>query len=210
MRRNPRTLTLSGLALTAALALAACGSDEDADTPSAPTSTAADEAASTQTQAAAHTEADVSFASEMIPHHAQAIQMADMALAADGTTLTELAEQIKAAQAPEIETMSQWLTGWGEKVPDASSMSSMDMGSMDMGSMMSQEDMDSLMQMQGGGFDVIWLQMMIEHHEGAIEMAKTELAQGQYPEATALAEQIITAQQAEIEQMQKMTDSLDG
>ncbi len=210
MKRNTRTLTLPGLALTTVLTLAACGSDEDAVTPSAQESTAADVAATTQTQAAANNEADVTFASEMIPHHAQAIQMADMALASDGTTLTELAEQIKAAQAPEITTMSQWLTGWGENVPDDSGMGSMDMDSMDMGSMMSQEDMDSLMQMQGGGFDAMWLKMMIEHHEGAIEMAQTEVADGQYPDAKALAEQIITAQQAQIEQMQEMSDSLTG
>jgi uncharacterized protein (DUF305 family) len=206
MKRNTRTLTLPGLALTTVLTLAACGSDEDAVTPSAQESTAA----TTQTQAAANNEADVTFASEMIPHHAQAIQMADMALASDGTTLTELAEQIKAAQAPEITTMSQWLTGWGENVPDDSGMGSMDMDSMDMGSMMSQEDMDSQMQMQGGGFDAMWLKMMIEHHEGAIEMAQTEVADGQYPDAKALAEQIITAQQAQIEQMQEMSDSLTG
>ncbi|MGI8948881.1 MAG: DUF305 domain-containing protein [Ornithinimicrobium sp.] len=206
MKRNTRTSTLSGLALVAVLTLAACSSEEDAVTPSAPESSAADEAATTQTQvAAAHNEADVTFATEMIPHHYQAIQMADMALAADDTTLTALAEQIKAAQAPEIETMSQWLTSWGEEVPDGSAM-----GSMDMGGMMSQEDMDSLMQMQGGGFDAMWLQMMIEHHQGAIEMAQTEVAQGQQPDATALAEQIITAQQAEIEQMQEMSDSLTG
>lgn len=210
MKRNTRTLALPGLALTAVLTLAACGNDEDAVPPSAQESTATDEAAATQTQAAANNDADVTFATQMIPHHAQAIQMADMALASDGTTLTELAEQIKAAQAPEIETMSQWLTGWGEEVPDGADMGSMDMGSMDMGGMMSQDDMDSLMQMQGGGFDAMWLQMMIEHHEGAIEMAQTEVAQGQYPDATALAEQIITAQQAEIEQMQDMSDSLTG
>lgn len=208
MKRNTRTLALPGLALTAVLTLAACGNDEDAVPPSAQESTATDEAAATQTQAAANNDADVTFATQMIPHHAQAIQMADMALASDGTTLTELAEQIKAAQAPEIETMSQWLAGWGEEVPDGADMGSMDMGSMDMGGMMSQDDMDSLMQMQGGGFDAMWLQMMIEHHEGAIEMAQTEVAQGQYPDATALAEQIITAQQAEIEQMQDMSDSL--
>lgn len=203
MKRNTRMLTLPGLALSAVLALAACGSDEDAATPTSQESTAADAAA--QSEAATHNDADVTFASEMIPHHNQAIEMADMALAADDTTLTELAGQIKAAQAPEIETMSQWLTGWGEEVPDGSAM-----GSMDMGGMMSQEDMDSLMQLQGGGFDAMWLQMMIEHHQGAIEMAQSEGAQGEYPDAMALAEQIITAQQAEIEQMQEMSDSLTG
>lgn len=203
MKRNARTSTLSGLALAAVLSVAACGSDEDAATPAAPGSATTDQAATTQTEDAAHNEADVTFASEMIPHHAQAIQMAEVALGQDDTTLTALAEQIKAAQGPEIETLSQWLTSWGEEVPDRSGM-----GSMDMGGMMSQDDMDSLEMMRGSGFDTMWLQMMIEHHNGAIEMAQTEVAQGQHPDATALAEQIITAQQAEIEQMEEMLSSL--
>lgn len=203
MKRNARTSTLSGLALAAVLSVAACGSDEDAATPAAPGSATTDQAATTQTEDAAHNEADVTFASEMIPHHAQAIQMAEVALGQDDTTLTALAEQIKAAQGPEIETLSQWLTTWGEEVPDRSGM-----GSMDMGGMMSQDDMDSLEMMRGSGFDTMWLQMMIEHHNGAIEMAQTEVAQGQHPDATALAEQIITAQQAEIEQMEEMLSSL--
>ena len=64
-----------------------------------------------------HNQADVDFAKGMIPHHAQALQMSEQVLQRDDTTLTEFARQVEDAQRPEIETMTQWLTAWGEEVP---------------------------------------------------------------------------------------------
>ncbi len=65
--------------------------------------------------AADHNDADVSFAAGMVPHHQQAIEMSDIILAKQGIDqrVVDLANQIKAAQGPEIATMQQWLTGWG-------------------------------------------------------------------------------------------------
>ncbi len=200
MRNTRKTFRLAPLALAVALTVAACGSDEDSAPASADTSSTQEDSGTSE----AHNAADVSFAVDMIPHHRQAIQMADAVFSRENTTLGSLAEQIKAAQDPEIETMSQWLTTWGEEVPEGTG----GMGSMDMNTMMSSEDMDSLMRMDGTQFDAMWLRMMIEHHRGAIEMAEVELAEGEQPEVKELASSIIEAQQQEITTMEQMAQAL--
>ncbi|MFE6647007.1 DUF305 domain-containing protein [Nocardioides sp. NPDC057772] len=144
-------------------------------------------------------DSDVTFASEMIPHHRQAVEMAVLAeTRAKSSDVKELAAAIKDAQDPEIRTMSGWLTSWGEPVPE--DMSGMDMSS-SMPGMMSSDDMDKLSRAIADEFDQMFLTMMIEHHEGAIEMAKTEQADGTSPDAVALAKQIETAQTDEITTM---------
>ena len=198
-----RRFVFPTMLLSGALILGACGADEDATPPAGGESTSQD-----ASDVAQHNNADVDFAQGMIPHHAQAITMADMVLAQEDSTLTELAEQIKVAQQPEIDEMTQWLNAWGEEVPAADGH--LGMGGMDMDGMMSQDDLDMLMDMSGSGFDSMWLQMMIEHHEGAIEMAQEQVADGEYPDALDLAAQIISAQQSEIDQMRNMLESLDS
>ena len=153
---------------------------------------------------------DVGFAQGMIPHHAQAVEMADMALAnTKNSDVLSLARQIKAAQSPEIEKMTSWLKSWGQPVPSTAmgSMSGHDMSGMDnmmMDGMMSQADMDRLSTSTGTAFDRLWIELMIQHHEGAVKMAKTEVAGGKNPDAKALAQSIITGQQAEITAMQSL------
>ena len=73
-----------------------------------------------------------------------------------------------------------------------------------MSGMMSEERMDDLDQAQGSAFQDMWLEMMIEHHEGAIEMAEVQVEDGLSAEAIDLAEQIITSQTAEVETMQAL------
>lgn len=70
--------------------------------------------------------------------------------------------------------------------------------------MMSDEEMGQMRGMSGDGFDQMWLSMMIRHHEGAIEMAEQHQTEGQSSEALALGKEIITAQQAEIDEMRTM------
>lgn len=178
-----RTRISTVLGTVAAVALlAACGSDAG-------------------TTAQDHNAADVSFATEMIPHHRQALDMAEMASTrASSPDVAQLAEEIAGAQDPELETMSGWLEEWGEPVPEE--MSGMDMGGMP--GMMSEEQMQDLERSTGAAFDEMFLEMMIEHHTGAIQMAKTEQSEGQYPEAIELAEQIEEGQTAELETMQAL------
>ena len=198
-----RRAALGTTAVTAALVLAACGSDNGSDTGSGKTSASA----GAEDTAGAHNDQDVSFAQDMIPHHQQAIQMSRMAASqASSAEVKDLAARIEKAQDPEIETMSGWLESWGEDVP--SSMPGMDhgghSGSSDMPGMMDTEDMDELMAASGKGFDTMFLTMMVDHHEGAVEMATTEKDKGQYGPAKKLADDIITAQNAEIEEMNKL------
>ena len=186
--------TFALVAVTTGLLLSGCGgstSDAGHDGMTmAPTSVAA--------STAAFNDADVTFAQSMIPHHQQAVQMAALADGrAAGAEVKSLAGKIKAAQQPEIDTMNGWLTAWGRPA----AMSGM---SMTMPGMMSDADMDKLMNANGAAFDKQFLTMMISHHEGAIAMAQQEAAQGTNPDAVALAKKIITDQRAEITQMRQM------
>lgn len=78
------------------------------------------------------------------------------------------------------------------------------MGGMTMSGMMSQQQMDQLAGMHGDDFDQMWLQMMTEHHQGAIDMADQVAQTTTNPEVAALAADIVEAQQAEIATMQEM------
>lgn len=155
---------------------------------------------------------DVYFAQGMIPHHAQAVQMADMALGVTtNPEIKALAEQIKAAQSPEIEQMTTWLTDWDQSVPDPGAAMDDNMGhsgGMMMSGMMSAADMARLGNASGTDFDRMFLEMMIRHHQGAIEMAEQELADGKYQPTKDLAQAVITGQQAEIGEMNKLIAGL--
>ena len=203
MRTNRTTRALSALTLTATLALtaAACGNDDDSN------------ATSSEVSTTEHNDADVEFASNMLQHHAQALSMVDLT---QGRTLDpevqQLAEQIRDAQAPEIETFTDWLTDWDEEVPETMrdhSNAGHDMddmgGSMDeenMPGMMTSDDMGALEDASDAEFQTMWLEMMVEHHEGAVEMAKAEQGEGQYKPAVDLAGDIVESQSAEIETME--------
>lgn len=188
----PRTPTrLAALAAVVALGLAGCG---EATEPGA-----ADGAPNA---------ADVSFATGMIPHHAQALDM--VKLAEDRPLDPEvraLVDDIAAQQEPEIETMSEWLRSWGEDVPDADA-SMKEMGEMAMSDgedgMMTAKARRQLRFAPDPAFEDMWLGMMTVHHQGAVAMAETEIAEGSDPDAIALAERIRSTQTEEIDLMQEL------
>ncbi|MBT2440528.1 DUF305 domain-containing protein [Streptomyces sp. ISL-36] len=184
----------------AAVVLAACASDDgSAGHNGHSTSSPAASASASQGQ---HNAADVAFAKGMIPHHRQAIEMADLAPSrAESAEVKKLAEGIKKAQDPEIKTLSGWLTSWGEQVPAEGAM---DHSAHGMAGMMSAQEMEKLKSASGKAFDTAFMELMIKHHEGAVEMAKTEQAQGAFPEAKTMAQAIITSQSVEIAQMNKL------
>ncbi len=156
--------------------------------------------------AADHNAADVTFATDMIPHHQQAVQMAELATdRAASPEVLEVAEEIRGAQQPEIDTMSGWLEEWGEPVPD--DMGGMDGGSGGMGDMpgmLTDEQLADLEAADGAAFDEMFLEAMIDHHTGAIQMAQTEQEDGASPDAIALAEEIERAQTEEIDRMREL------
>lgn len=150
---------------------------------------------------AAHNEADIAFAQGMIPHHHQAIEMSDMALSQSARPeVKDLASRIKAAQEPEIAKLTGWLRDWGQSVQP-------EHGEHAGAGMMSDAEMTQLRAATGPEFDRMFLEGMIRHHEGAVSMAQEELDKGQFPEAQELARNIITAQQAEITEMQRLLQS---
>lgn len=163
------------------------------------------------THPATFNDSDVTFVSGMIPHHQQAVVMADWAVKrASDPRVQALAKRITAAQGPEIATMTSWLKAWGQPVPDAydpdSTHGGHAMEGMDMGSdgMMSAADMNALKRASGTAFDQTFLSQMIEHHEGAIEMAKVETRSGTNTSAVKLAGRIAKAQTAEIAEMKDL------
>jgi uncharacterized protein (DUF305 family) len=186
--------------------LAACGDDDDDAISGSTAVTETAGASPGDGVAAEHDDADVAFAQGMIPHHEQAIEMAQLAAgrAADPRVL-DLATRIEAAQGPEIELMQGWLDAWG--VATDETMAGMDHGG-DVSAMggMTEEEMTSLESATGAEFDAMFLEMMIRHHEGAVDMAETAIADGQNLEAIALAEAIVAAQEAEIAEMQTILD----
>lgn len=188
---------LAAAIAASALVLTAC-SDDGKSMAAHEGMTAGASPTSAPASSAVFNDADVMFAQMMIPHHEQAVEMADLAAtrAAD-SEVKELAEKIKEAQDPEIATMESWLREWGKPVPTGG------MGH-DMPGIMSEGDMKKLEAAKGAEFDKQFVTMMIAHHEGAIDMARTEEAKGANPEAKALAKTIVTTQQAEIDQMEQI------
>ena len=182
-----RTFSYFVLTIVAALTFAACGSNFDS---------------SSTASSAKFNDADVMFTQSMILHHQQAVEMAKMAQKHASTTeVKQLADEIEAAQGPEITTMTGWLKDWGKKAPK-DSMSGMDHGTMT--GMMSDDDMKKLSAATGPAFDKMFLTKMISHHSGAIEMAKSEQKDGRNKDAVALAKKIEAAQTTEMADMKKL------
>ncbi|GAA1047816.1 DUF305 domain-containing protein [Rothia amarae] len=233
-----RTLVLSTLAVASTLALAACGEatesgNTDATTSATSTATTTPETTSATTAtteadgeiSADHNDADIMFAQMMIPHHQQAVEMSEMLLAKEGipAQVVEFAQGVIDAQGPEIDRMNAMLEAWGQRpVTDSGGMDHGEMGGMDhgemggmdhgemggMSGMMSQEDMTALEEAQGTEAARLYLEQMTAHHEGAVDMARDEVADGQNPHAITLAEQVINDQEVEIAQMQQMLTDL--
>lgn len=199
-----KKFTLCAALLAAMSVLAACGNNDESSEP--------------ETQTAANGEefndADVEFATEMIQHHAQALAMVDLTMGRQlDPPVQQLAEDIREAQGPEIEQMTTWLTDWDQPIPEtmrnhanAHGDGEMDMDS-EMPGMMSAEKMAELEAAKGTEFQRMWLEMMIEHHRGAIEMAQTEQSAGKHADAVELAENIESAQQDEISTMESLLGS---
>lgn len=210
-----RRSALTGTVLLSALVLTACGaggSDGPVSTP-AGSGSASSTASYGPVASGPHTAVDVRFATGMIPHHAQAVEMAILAgTQATNPAVQQLATAIKGAQASEISAMKGWLAGWGEKIPNGSpeAMSGTDGSGMhsSMNGMMSGDQMQQLSKARGATFDRLWVKQMTEHHLGAVQMAKIELSQGANPDAQALATKIIKTQSAELAQLTALAKSL--
>jgi uncharacterized protein (DUF305 family) len=197
-RRSTRA-AVAGAALVLSVTLSACGGGT-----AAPAPTTTEPPVSAPADAAQHNDTDIRFAQMMVPHHQQALAMAEMALQrAESPEVKALAAQIRAAQDPEIATLNGFLQNWG--VPPVEG--GMDHSGMDHSAssgMMSENDMSSLGAASGAAFDKRFLEMMITHHQGAVAESEREVADGANAQAKQLAAQIISGQTAEIERMRQL------
>ena len=137
---------------------------------------------------------DQMFAAMMIPHHEQAIQMSELALLnSTNPEILALASEIKAAQGPEIDQMKSW---------GSSKMGSHAGHMMDEG-MLTDDEMAQLKDASGAEFNRLFLEGMIKHHQGAIQMADMVIDSGN-EEAALLGKNIVESQSAEIERMRQL------
>jgi uncharacterized protein (DUF305 family) len=192
------------VAAAVAFALSACSSgNEHSGMPGMP----GGQSASAPAAGASYSTADVQFAQMMIPHHAQAVQMAELAATrATDPELKALAATIKSAQQPEIDTMLGWLNAWGQPTAQPGGHNMPGMGAMP--GMMTEQDMNQLQAASGVDFDRQFTRMMIAHHNGAIQMARDETKNGSNPDAIRLALAIEQAQTTEVALLQKILDRL--
>lgn len=181
--RHISRMSLAALAAATAFAVGGCGDDE-----------------SSSSNAAGGDGVDRAFVADMIPHHESAIEMAKIAQQrGESTFVKQLADDIADSQGDEIATM--------RREDEGLEMAGVKRGSLGVpGHMMGMDD-DPAELKTAEPFDRAFIEMMIPHHEGAIEMAKVELAKGKDPELKALAQGIIDAQQREIAEMRKQLDN---
>lgn len=240
------TVAVASASVVTVLFLAGCsGTSSDTD-PSASSTTSTTSAVDSSDAASADAnDADRMFATMMVQHHQQAIDMSNTLLAKEDVdpAVAELAQRIVEEQGREIGRMDTWLDAWAASGPSSTTPTATETGMPDtetdmsetempeagmsdsdtsatgsgapatdtdmveMGhddGMMSREDMDALAAADGPTGSTLFLQQMIKHHEGAIAMAQTEVDNGEYPDAVALARQIIDSQTAEVQQMRDM------
>jgi uncharacterized protein (DUF305 family) len=196
-------LVLHSALLLLTLFLSACGGDEagapaSSAAPEPSMESGADSASETMADVALN-EADLTFLQSMIPHHDQANAMASYAAGrTERPEVEEFAAGILDKQSAEIQEMQDLLRAAGE---DPEGMTGMGHGDMDMPGMMDETQIAQLEELQGQEFDLAFVQMITEHHQGAIEMAETVLAEGENSQVEELANRIIEDQQAEIERM---------
>ena len=204
-----KTRVFAGVLLAGALVLTACSDDSVASHTASMPSGSAESSDTTTSEVGTFNDADVTFAQGMIPHHEQAVEMAQMAEErAENPRVLDLASRIEQAQEPEIDTLTGWLEEWGADDSGTGGMGHDSMGHG--GGMMSEEDMNALMAASGAEFDRLFLEQMIEHHTGAVDMAVTESAEGQNPDALAMAGTIRDTQNTEIAEMNQLLTELGG
>ncbi|WP_030692283.1 DUF305 domain-containing protein [Streptomyces globisporus] len=211
--RTTRKLALLGALAGAGLLLTACGTDDGTSgmdhggTSATSPVTASAPAAGADSAPGDFNDADVMFAQMMIPHHEQALEMAELADGrAEDPEVKKLGVAIEQAQDPEIRKMKAWLKGWGK--PESADHGSGHGSGHGMSGMMSDQDMKDLAATKGKAFDRKFAELMIAHHDGAVAMAKDEQKNGANATARKLADDVVRTQSAEVDQLRKILDRL--
>ena len=196
MNTKNRILITATTLLTAAVALTGCTINIGTSTGSNDDNGMMNDGMMGNNSSSGYSTTDIMFAQMMIPHHQQAVDMGTLAeTRALSPEVKALAAQIKSEQAPEIAQMKGWLTAAG-----APSEMGHDMG---MGGMLSDTEMAALKAATGTEFDKLYLQGMIGHHEGAIQMAQMVI-NSKNSEVNKLAHAIVTSQTKQINYMKSL------
>ena len=144
------------------------------------------------------TGADIMFLQMMIPHHQQAVDISNLALTkSKDPELLALATAIRDGQADEIVLMKKWLKDAGADLDMGHSMEG------HMGGMLDESELATLQKASGSTFDLLWLQGMTEHHDGALHMVQM-IKDADNPTIKKFGQDIIAAQSAQIDQMKVM------
>lgn len=166
------------LALCGALLLAGCGDSDD----------------TASSASADGNPTDRAFIAAMVPHHESAVEMAAIAKTESTSSFVKrLAASIARSQTAEIARMRGIDAGLAKA---GIAQGDLQMNNHEMGMSMTAEELRG-----AKPFDQKFIEMMVPHHQGAVEMSKVELSDGKYPELKALAQRIITAQEKEIAAM---------
>jgi uncharacterized protein (DUF305 family) len=203
-------LTVAGLAV---LALSGCSGSSVAASPQStapvlapgkpgePARTLGPSEAVTAVPTPAANASDVRFMQDMVVHHRQALDMSDLAAThASSDEVKRMAARISDTQGPEISAMIRWLEQEEQRVPDSHHAQHADMPGM-----ATPEQMDALRAAKGPDFDRLYVQMMIDHHLGAITMASEEIEKGSHIIVQELAQDISVTQTAEINRLRLLT-----
>lgn len=197
-----RARLLAALVAGAVVTGAGCTADD-----AAPTAGSAGPPAAPASVAAEHGAADVAFVQGMHPHHEGALAMAELAPARAGDPrVTALAARVAAAQGPELARLEALATAWRVELTGDAARAEHTGGHT--GEHGETDDAAALQGLSGDEFDRQFLTRMVAHHEGALPMARAQLASGTNPDARALAEEVLAAQQAEIAEMQQLLTGL--
>ncbi|MBE2998480.1 DUF305 domain-containing protein [Nocardiopsis sp. HNM0947] len=176
-----------------------------------------------------HNEADVDYLVMMIEHHTQALEMTDLVPdrhERDG--IERIADRISAAQEPEITAMESWLEenvfaparenpahqnfcgleGDGDHHAEGEDVAEcvLDVDHDDMEGMVSEEDLERLESAEGDDFDQLFVELMSEHHRGAVTMAEDVMADGSDRQVLEMANDLIAEQNTEISRMERILE----
>lgn len=180
------------------LPMAACGSGDEHVEPAPSATTTTDE------QGPPHNSADVAFAEGMIPHHQQALALAALVPGrSTNPAVIKIAAGIAAQQGPEVTAMRAMMIQW-QVDPPATSHHGGSSGSGNQQGMVDDATMATLKTLKGAQFDTLWLKSMIGHHQGAVAMAKTEIADGESQDMKVMANNIVITQEAEIGDLKQL------
>ncbi|OXM47751.1 DUF305 domain-containing protein [Amycolatopsis thailandensis] len=142
-------------------------------------------------------QADVTFSQQMVPHHQQSIQVANLASERSASEYVKAtAAKIVKAESAEVQTMTGWLQAWNAAVLPAAGHAGHAMPGM-----ITEGQVASLQNLTGAEFDKTWLPLMAEHLRNGVAMAKTVLSSGEHAETKALAQEIVENQTAAIDEI---------